>query len=156
MAYGNLAYRLDTYPEQQPRQGRRPEVRAYRPGQSQEVKAAPSILSTLGKMVAIFIVVVAALSFVRIMLTNQTVTTMLESDALSAQISEARSTGTSLEMEQSVLSNSNAVKVQAKRLGMTAPATTSTINLTPDVVAINNGDTLSLSDTIKNVVEIQE
>lgn len=119
-------------------------------------QGASSVASTAVKMAAIVIVLVAVLSFVRIALTSSSVTTMIQSDALSAQISEARSAGTSLEMEQSVLKNPSAVKAQAKQLGMSAPSGATTITLEPDVVAINNGDTLSLSDTIKNVVEVAE
>lgn len=155
MAYGyngNLAYRLDAYPDYAP-QPARPNVRTIR---SAEHAAAPSLLPLIAKMAAVFIVVVAALSFVRIMLTSEAVTTMIESDTLSSQISEARSAGISLEMEQSVLSNPSAIKAQATKLGMVAPKDMSAMALTPDVVAIDNSDTLSLSGTIKKVVEIQE
>ena len=121
-------------------------------------KAQPSvnILVEIAKMAAIVLVVVAALCFARIALTNATVSTMIESDALSAQISEARSTGTSLEMEQSTLSNTAAINSAAKRLGMTAPYEVGTIALSPDVVATDANGSLSLSGTVKNVVGTQE
>lgn len=157
MAYaenGNLAYRLDASPAYAP-EGRRPDVRAIRGG-SHAASPQPSLLATAAKMAAVFIVVVAALSFVRIMLTSEAVTTMIESDALSTRITEARAAGTALEMEQSVLSNPAAVKEQAGKMAMAAPAETGSIALTPDVVDIENGDRLSLSGTIKNVVELQE
>lgn len=120
--------------------------------------AQPSvnILVEIAKMAAIVLVVVAALCFARIALTNATVSTMIESDALSAQISEARSTGTSLEMEQSTLSNTAAINSAAKRLGMTAPYEVGTIALSPDVVATDANGSLSLSGTVKNVVGTQE
>ncbi len=156
MAYadnGNLAYRLDASPAYAP-EGRRPDVRAIRGGS--HAAPQPSLLATAAKMAAVFIVVVAALSFVRIMLTSEAVTTMIESDALSTRITEARAAGTALEMEQSVLSNPAAVKEQAGKMAMAAPAETGSIALTPDVVDIENGDRLSLSGTIKNVVELQE
>ena len=121
-------------------------------------KAQPSvnILVEIAKMAAIVLVVVAALCFARIALTNATVSTMIESDALSAQISEARSTGTSLEMEQSTLSNTAAINSAAKRLGMSAPYEVGTIVLSPDVVATDANGSLSLSGTVKNVVGTQE
>lgn len=152
--YGNLAYRLDASPDYAPR-AQRPEVRAIRGG-SHAASPQPSLLATAAKMAAVFIVVVAALSFVRIMLTSEAVTTMIKSDALSTQITAARAAGTALEMEQSVLSNPAAVKEQAGKMAMAAPAETGSIALAPDVVDIENGDTLSLSGTIKNVVELQE
>lgn len=156
MAQGNLAYSLQAAPERSSRSSRQSEVRAFRPSAQSVAAPSSAILSTIAKMAAVVIVLVAVLSFARIILTNETVTTMIQSDAVSAQISEARTAGTGLEMEQSVLSNSAAVKAQAKRLGMKTPGKAATIALSPDVVAISNGDTLSLSDTIKNVVEIQD
>ena len=130
------------------------DVRVVRGG----ANAQPSvnILVEIAKMAAIVLVVVAALCFARIALTNATVSTMIESDALSAQISEARSTGTSLEMEQSTLSNTAAINSAAKRLGMTAPYEVGTIALSPDVVATDANGSLSLSGTVKNVVGTQE
>lgn len=130
------------------------DVRVIGTGSIARGETTPSLVSTTVKMLAVVIVLIAVLSFVRIALTSNAVTTMIQSDSISAQISEARSAGTSLEMEQSVLTSPSAVKAQAKKMGMAAPAQTTTIMLEPDVVAIKNGDTLSLSDTIKNIVQI--
>ena len=156
MANAQQAYRLDTFPMYEPGRARssQSDMRVVRGG----ANAQPSvnILVEIAKMAAIVLVVVAALCFARIALTNATVTTMIESDALSAQISEARSTGTSLEMEQSTLSNTAAINSAAKRLGMTAPYEVGTIALSPDVVATDANGSLSLSGTVKNVVGTQE
>ena len=156
MANAQQAYRLDTFPMYEPGRARssQSDMRVVRGG----ANAQPSvnILVEIAKMAAIVPVVVAALCFARIALTNATVSTMIESDALSAQISEARSTGTSLEMEQSTLSNTAAINSAAKRLGMTAPYEVGTIALSPDVVATDANGSLSLSGTVKNVVGTQE
>ena len=156
MANAQQAYRLDTFPMYEPGRARSSQsyMRVVRGG----ANAQPSvnILVEIAKMAAIVLVVVAALCFARIALTNATVSTMIESDALSAQISEARSTGTSLEMEQSTLSNTAAINSAAKRLGMTAPYEVGTIALSPDVVATDANGSLSLSGTVKNVVGTQE
>ena len=156
MANAQQAYRLDTFPMYEPGRARssQSDMRVVRGG----ANAQPSvnILVEIAKMAAIVLVVVAALCFARIALTNATVSTMIESDALSAQISEARSTGTSLEMEQSTLSNTAAINSAAKRLGMTAPYEVGTIALSPDVVATDANGSLSLSGTVKNVVGSQE
>lgn len=156
MANAQQAYRLDTFPMYEPGRARssQSDMRVVRGG----ANAQPSvnILVEIAKMAAIVLVVVAALCFARIALTNATVSTMIESDALSAQISEARSTGTSLEMEQSTLSNTAAINSAAKRLGMTAPYEVGTIALSPDVVATDANGSLSLSGTVKNVVGTQE
>ena len=156
MANAQQAYRLDTFPMYEPGRARssQSDMRVVRGG----ANAQPSvnILVEIAKMAAIVLVVVAALCFARIALTNATVSTMIESDALSAQISEARSTGPSLEMEQSTLSNTAAINSAAKRLGMTAPYEVGTIALSPDVVATDANGSLSLSGTVKNVVGTQE
>lgn len=151
--YGNLAY--DEYQAAPARKQARhsSDVRVVRSGGAVQTQT-PTLWATAAKMAAIFLVVVAALSFVRIILTNEAVTTMIQSDGISAQISEARAEGITLEMEQSVLSNPSAIKDQAKKLSMAAPAEVGSIALTPDVVAIEEGHTLSLSETIKNVVEL--
>ena len=101
------------------------------------------------------LVVVAALSFARIALTSATVSTMMESDAISSQIQTARASGVSLEMEQSVLSNPSAIKVAAKKLGMAAPFEVGVISLDPDVVSVNASGDLSLAGTVKNFVAAQ-
>jgi cell division protein FtsL len=129
-------------------------IRAIRTGGATEKSSTP-LLITAAKMAAIVLVVVAVLAFARIALTSATVTTLIESDAISTQIQTARSTGVSLEMEQSVLANSSAIKASAKKLGMAAPGEIGVIALTPDVVAVDANGDLSLSDSVKNLVEVQ-
>lgn len=156
MASGNLAYQLDAYPNLAPER-ERGGMRAVRTGtrQQEQRNAQAALLVTAAKLAAVVLVLVAALSFARIALTNAAVTTMIESDALSAQIAEARSSGVSLEMEQSVLSSKSALNGAVKRLGMAAPATIGSITLDPDVVALDAQGNLSLSGSVKNVVGTQ-
>lgn len=132
------------------------DVRVIRPDRQTQVQQQPSMLPTMVAMAAIIIIVVAVLSFARIVLTSSAVVTMIENETISSQITEARSTGISLEMEQSVLKNPSAIRAQAKQLNMVAPAGSTTITLKPDIVSIESGDTLSLSGTIKNVVQINQ
>lgn len=156
MASAAPAYRYDAYPDfEYERPSRQSDIRAIRTGGVRAEQPSPSVLVTIAKMAAVVFVVAAALCFGRIALTNATVTTLIESDALSTQISEARSTGISLEMEQSVLSSPSAIKAGVKRLNMAAPAYVETIALDPDVVAVTDAGELSLSDTVKNLVEIR-
>ena len=153
MANTNLAYQLDAYPNLAPER-ERTSIRAMRTGTRQDASrnAQASLIVTAAKLAAVVLVLVAALSFARIALTNAAVTTMIESDALSAQIAEARSSGVGLEMEQSVLSSKSALNGAVKRLGMAAPAVVGTITLDPDVVALDAQGNLSLSGSVKNVV----
>ena len=152
MALAEPAYRLDSYPEYLREPAAKPDVRAHR---GPDGAAVSSALVTAAKMAAVVLVVVAALAFARIALTSATVSTLIESDALSSQIQTARSTGVGLEMEQSVLANPSAVKAAAKKLGMAAPAEVGVIALTPDVVAVDAAGDLSLSKTVKNLAGIQ-
>lgn len=131
-----------------------PDLRVERTGAA-EPSPTP-LLVTLAKMAAIVLVVVTVLAFARIALTNAAVVTMIESDAVSSQIADARSGGVSLEMEQSVLSNTSAIKAAAKKLGMAAPVEVGTIALAPDVVATADDGSLSLSGTVGNLVGSQE
>lgn len=157
MAYGARAYQLNAYPEYAPERGRRADVRAVRTGSrsAEASEARAALLVTAAKLAAVVLVFVAALCFGRIALTNAAVTTMIQSDALSAQITEARTSGISLEMEQSVLSSKSALNAAVKRLGMAAPGAIGTLELPPDVVALDANGALSLSGSVKNLVGAQ-
>lgn len=156
MAQAAPAYRYNAYPDYVEQGFSASDVRAMRTGGIRDTQPQSSLLVTIGKLAAIVIVVVAALSFARIALTNAAVTTMIESDTLSAQISEARATGVELEMKQSVLTSPAAINSAAKRLRMDPPGAVGTIVLEPDVVAYSQDEGLSLSETVKNVVGTQE
>lgn len=157
MANTNLAYRLDAYPSYDPRyEDQRESARDLRAERTGAPAQKPSsLLVTAAVMAAIILCVVAALSFARIALTGATVSTLIESDTLSGQIESARTTGVSLEMEQSVLSNMYAIEAAAKRLGMYEADSVGTIALPPDAVVVNESGALSLSGSVKSVSGIQ-
>ena len=102
------------------------------------------------------LVVIAVVCCVRIALTSATVSTMIESDALSTQIAEARSVGTGFEMEQSGLTSTSVLKGAAKRMGMTTPYEVGAIALPADVVATDADGNLSFSGTVRNVIGATE
>lgn len=159
MATGTSAYRLDAFPVYEPaprERSVRENVRAVRTGGARQTNANTSLLITAARLAAVVLVVVAVLALARISLTSAAVATMIESDTLSAQIEEARSTGVSLEMQQSVLASPSNIKQAVKRLGMVAPGEAETVALDPDVVAFDEQGSLSLSETVKNVVRAQE
>lgn len=156
MANADLAYRYSAVPDFAPERTRRSNVRAVRTGTRRDADANASLLVTAAKLAAVVFVFVAALCFARIALTNAAVTTMIESDALSAQITEARSSGVSLEMEQSVLSSTSALNAAVKRLHMAAPGEVGSLALDPDVVALDADGGLLFSDSVKNVVGARE
>lgn len=156
MAQAARAYQYSAYPEYADQGFSASDVRAMRTGGDRNAEQSPNLLATIGRLAAFVIVLVAALSFARIALTNAAVTTMIESDSISAQITEARATGVELEMKQSVLTSPAAINSAAKRLNMDSPGAVGTIVLDPDIVAYSEKDGLSLSDSVKNVVGTQE
>ena len=91
MASAQPAYRMFAYPEYAPERARRANVRVL-PGRAPRTSetAAPSI-ATIARAIAVVLVFAAVLAFARIALTSATVSTLIESDTLSSEISEARS-----------------------------------------------------------------
>ncbi len=157
LAYAQPAYRLDAFPLYEPEgveRVRRPDVHAVRGGAQPAPSSSP--LFAVAISAAVIIVVVAILSFARIALMNATVNTLIEADALSVQVAEARTTGTSLEMEQSALTSPTAINAAVKRMGMYEPYMVGSIALPQDVVATDADGTLSFSGTVKNLVGSQE
>lgn len=149
------AYRGAVAPARVP--SRRPRVEVL-PGSRKPARkqsnVSPSII-TLGRSIAVILVVIAAVCCIRIALTSATVSTMIESDALSTNIAEARSVGTGFEMEQSGLTSASVLKGAAKRMGMYAPYEVGAIALPADVVATDSDGNLSFSGTIRNVIDAQ-
>lgn len=137
------------YPERAPEHERRARISVV-PGRGTRTQPAslPSNVVFLAKAVAVVLVVVALVAFVRIGLMSATVSTTMSSTQLSSQISDARSSGAALEVSQSALSNPTKVKQQAGKLGMAAPEATGVIELGKDVVATDESGSLSLSKSI--------
>jgi cell division protein FtsL len=96
------------------------------------------------------IAVFAVLAFVRIGFTTATVSTMISSQAVAAQISETTSANASLSVQKSVLGSPSAVKERAGALGMAEAAGVETIALAPDVVAYDGAGNLSLSASLSH------
>lgn len=154
MAQAARAYSYNA-PARLPVRPERPPVRVV-PGRKPrtDIQTIPSTLVTLTKAVAVILVVVALLGFTRIAIASATVTTSIQSQQLTNQIDDARSSASDLEVAQSRLSNPSNVKNEATRLKMAAPESVSTINLGADVVATDATGKLSLSQTARNAAGI--
>ena len=137
------------YPERAPEHERRARISVV-PGRGTRTQPAslPSNVVFLAKAVAVVLVVVALVAFVRIGLMSATISTTMQSSQLTSQISDARSSGAALEVSQSALSNPTKVKQQAGKLDMAAPETTGVITLDKDVVATDESGALSLSKSV--------
>lgn len=140
------AYRRDRLDDVESRHVRRPEIGVI-PGEGRQVRSEPlpASATSLAKVIAVVLAVVAVLGCVRISLSSATVMTALETRELSSQIETARSEGNALEVVQSSLSNPTRVKDAATLLGMSAPAYVANIDLSGDVVVTDERGNLSLS-----------
>ncbi len=138
------------YPNRAPERTSRERIRVV-PGRQAAKSASDEITPALVMVVALAVFALfAVLSFACLGLHAATVSTSIQSQALSNQIDEARAEGTSLEVAQSLLSNPTRVRQQAEKLGMSAPESVGSIVLAADVVCTDSEGALSLSDSVKS------
>ena len=132
--------------ERAPERAGRARVSVVR-GQGADARAREGARSVVlvAKAAACVIVVLAVLGFVRVTLSSATVAAALETQELSSQIEVARSEGSKLEVRQSSLSNPTRIRIVASSLGRAAPASTTVIDLSGDVVVTDEAGNLSLS-----------
>ena len=89
-----------------------------------------------------------AILFARLGLQAATIGVMSQSDEVEAQIGQVRTDSVNLEVEKSTASNHTNLKKAAKKLGMTNPTYTETLELEDDIVAYDEEGELSLSDSL--------
>lgn len=107
------------------------------------------------KIVIAAILAFAVIGVLRITLSSATVALALETKQIDAQIEDARDVGSALEVEQSSLSNPTRIKQEAASIGMAAPASTTFMDLSGDVVATDGQGNLSLSASIETMCQQQ-
>ena len=107
----------------------------------------PGRINGIFRMVILVSVVIAMVCCLRVGLAAASVGTAIEAETLDAQIEQARSLGSDLEVQQSRLTNSTQLRVSATGLGMVAPESTVTIVLDEDVVVTDTEGDLSFSGT---------
>ncbi len=150
------AYSL--YPQRAPERAPRTRISVV-PGQRTRTASAPASTITPAlvlKVAVVAFLVLTCVAFARLGLAAATVTTSMQSQELSSQIDDARATGSSLEVTQSLLSNSTRVRQQAEKLGMAAPAEVGTITMLEDVVSTNDDGSLSLSRSVETAANAGE
>lgn len=86
--------------------------------------------------------------FARLGLQAMTIGVMAQSDEVNTQIEQIRTESVNLEVEKSTASNPTNLKKAAKKLGMTNPTYTETLELEDDIVAYDEEGELSLSDSL--------
>ena len=102
----------------------------------------------VAKIAVVAFILFAVIGIARVAISAVTVTTSIESQQLSGQISDARTEGNDLEVAQSMLSNPTRIKVEATALGMGAAADVEKIDLSGDVVVTDDVGNLSLSGSV--------
>ena len=153
MAAPAYSYRLTARQQPARRSYERPSVPRVKTVQGdrprQATKVLPSSANLLAVVIAVVLVVVASLAFVRIYLSSEAIVTSIESEEISSSIATARSEGSALEVQASIVANDSSLKDKASELGMSDPANETYITLPQDVVATNKDGSLSLTESIQ-------
>ena len=114
------AYAYDVSPQRRLREVERPPLRAL-PGKGLETQTrrglAPLTRAALFTCSACFVFALAVGLF-SISMTNATVQTLMDSESISASITEARSVGLDLEVQYSIATNPTRIQEAAAELGM--------------------------------------
>ncbi|MDD7369579.1 MAG: cell division protein FtsL [Berryella intestinalis] len=153
MASAQTAYRLNDF-EYAPQRASRPDVRVVA-GTRTDAGSLPPSIFLAAKVIAVAMVVFALVAMVRIGLQSAAVSSAVEGQELSSQIKEARSYGNDLEITQTSLTNNSTLRAIAAGMGMEAPEYTSSIVLEKDVVATDGSGNLSLSQSVRNSVDVR-
>ena len=150
------AYRQSAYTERIERRQTRPNVRVVPGTRSNAEPEKKGVTTALVVKLAIAVMVVAAaVCFASITLKSATSVVLADSNAIESSMDSIRSNSTTLEVQNSALSTTAAIKAHAEKLGMAAPYEVDTITLQKDIVATDDSGALSLSGSIKNAAEIQ-
>lgn len=123
------------------------------PGRRHVVYPALSDGAVLGiKALIACVIVFLVIGFVRVGLSSAAYSIASQSSDLRAQISDARTTGESLAVQESLLSNPNNIRTEAEeRLSMTAGQSSSTMTLPADPVVIDSAGNLSFSEGVSRL-----
>lgn len=150
------AYRQSAYPERSSYRQNRPDVRVV-PGSrtGAEPKKKGVTTGLIIKLAIAVMVVATVVCFAQITLKSATSVMLADSSAIESSMDSIKSNSTTLEVQNSALSTTAAIKAHAEKLGMAAPYEVDTITLQKDIVATDDSGALSLSGSIKNAAEIQ-
>lgn len=118
-----------------------------------QTESASSTVMLFAKIVIAVIIVFAMIGVVRITLSSATVALALETNQIDKAIDQVRDVSSSLEVDQSKLSNPTRIKSEADRLEMITPASTTFIDISDDVVKTDSTGALSLSASVRTTVE---
>lgn len=141
-------------PQQRPAARPRPDLRVV-PGKGRDYAAQVGVsplFMTCFKIVIAAILFLAAIGVCRVWLTSATVSTLMSSEELSAQIDDAQSLAKDLEVQQAVLENPTRIEDYATQyLAMVPAEETDYIDVSEGAVATDSSGTLSLSGSLASL-----
>ena len=149
---GNLAYKRNArYAQPAPDVRRRRNVEIIEGGgkPKEDLSAGHAFAIRAAKFTVIAILAFAGMGFARITLDAATVNEALAARQYEKQLDVARSAMSDYQAEQSSLSNPSRIKKKATLLGMVSPKSISVIDISGDVVALDEKGNLSLTESIK-------
>ena len=129
-----------------------PSVRVV-PGRKHAVNPALSDFAVTGiKVVIACLVVFLIIGFVRVGLASAAYSTASQASDLRTQIADARTTGESLAVQESLLSSPSNIRTQAdEKLKMQAGVSSETITLSVDPVSIDSAGNLSFAGSVSRI-----
>lgn len=149
------AYRIDHAYSAQPAKTHAPApaVRVV-PGRKQQENPVVSDFAVTAVKVAIAcLVAFLVFGFVRVALASAAYSTASAATTLQAEVNDARTTGESLAVQESLTSSPTNLRDQVKeRLNMVAPTTSDTITLEKDPVSIDSAGNLSFAGSVARMV----
>lgn len=122
-----------------------------KPGKS--LSPSQQLAISVAKYAFVLISVFAMIGVGRVTLNSMNVQEALAARTMQAQLDEARSSINMMEVQQSTLSNPTRIKTEAEALGMYSADTVTIIDITGDVVAIDETGHLSITDSIAVVAK---
>lgn len=149
---GNLAYKRDLrYAQEEPQPRRQRNIGVIEGGgrQQEDLSAGHEFAIKAAKLTVLAALVFAGLGFARITLDAATINEALAAKHYESQLDVARSAISDLQAEQSSLSNPTRIKSKATLLGMGSPRTISVIDISGDVVVVDDEGNLSLSKSLE-------
>lgn len=153
---GSLAYKRDLqYANNQPLPSRQSNPRIIEGGgkPQEDFLAGHAFAIKAAKFTVICALIFAGIGFGRITLDTATVNEAMAAQQYESQLEVARSAISDLQVEQSSLSNPTRIKEQAKLLGMESPSNVSVIDISGDVVELDDEGNLSLSKSLETLVK---
>lgn len=129
---------------------RAPKIETKQGGKTRvQTKAITLEIPIFVRVFACAVLLFAIIGFVNITFTSAALASATQQEAINAQISEARETGKTLEVELGTLSNPTSIKDKAKALGMGVATETIQINLAEDIVKTDADGNITLAGSLK-------